>query len=136
MISGYAELFRNNMVKEEDRILFAGKIYEETQRLIQLVTDIISLSRLDERMEETEREWVDLHMSAQEAIQNLETKAGIYHVTMELTGEPVSVYGIRELLYSIVYNLCDNAVQYNKEGGNVTVETKAEIGRASCRERV
>jgi two-component system phosphate regulon sensor histidine kinase PhoR len=130
VISGYAELFRNNMVKEEDRILFAGKIYEETQRLIQLVTDIISLSRLDERMEETEREWVDLHMSAQEAIQNLETKAGIYHVTMELTGEPVSVYGIRELLYSIVYNLCDNAVQYNKEGGNVTVETKAEKGVA------
>lgn len=120
-ISGYAELLKNGMVKENDRIPFAGKIYDEAQRMIQLVEDIISLSHLDEGALGMKYENVDLYELAKKALQSLEAEANAACVTLELSGVPIIFTGIAQLLYSIIYNLCDNAIKYNHEHGKVTV---------------
>ncbi len=125
-ISGYAELLKNDMVKREDVSPFAGKIYDEAQRMTQLVEDIISLSRLDEGAKDMERERTDLYGLAEKAVKSLEPEADAARVTMELSGGPADVEGVPQLLYSIVYNLCDNAIKYNREGGKVTVRVAAE----------
>lgn len=125
-ISGYAELLKNDMVKETDRIPFAGKIYGEAQRMIRLVEDIISLSRLDEGAVDMRHENVDLYDLAKRAIQSLEPEADASCVTVELSGTPVAYNGIGRLLYSMIYNLCDNAIKYNHENGRVTVDIQDE----------
>lgn len=121
-ISGYAELLKNDMVQEKDRIPFAGKIYSEAQRMILLVEDIISLSHLDEGAEDMRRENVDLCELAEKALQSLQPEADAAGVTMELSAASVNYEGIPQLLYSIIYNLCDNAIKYNHEGGSVFVD--------------
>lgn len=125
-ISGYAELLKNNMVKENDRVPFAGKIYDEAQRMIRLVEDIISLSRLDEGAADMRFEYIDLYNVSQKALRSLEPEADAACVTLELSGTPAALKGIARLLYSIVYNLCDNAVKYNHEHGKVTVNIQNE----------
>lgn len=128
-ISGYAELLKNDMVKREDVSPFAGKIYDEAQRMTQLVEDIISLSRLDEGAKDMESERTELYGLAAKAVKSLEPEADAARVTMELSGEPADVEGVPHLLYSIVYNLCDNAIKYNREGGKVAVRVAAEKGK-------
>ena len=128
-ISGYAELLKNDMVKREDVSPFAGKIYDEAQRMTQLVEDIISLSRLDEGAKDMESERTELYGLAAKAVKSLEPEADAARVTMELSGEPADVEGVPQLLYSIVYNLCDNAIKYNREGGKVAVRVAAEKGK-------
>ena len=125
-ISGYAELLKNDMVRENDRIPFAGKIYDEAQRMIRLVEDIISLSHLDEGAEDMQCEEIDLYALAGKAMQSLEPEAKAAGVTLALSGEHAAFKGIARLLYSIVYNLCDNAIKYNHENGsvNVNIENK------------
>lgn len=130
-ISGYAELLKNDMVKSEDAAPFAGKIYDEAQRMTQLVEDIISLSRLDEGAKDMESERTDLYGLAARAVKSLEPEAEAARVTVTLSGAPADVEGIPQLLYSIVYNLCDNAIKYNREGGKVDVRVAAEEGKAS-----
>jgi len=125
-ISGYAELLKNDMVKENDRIPFAGKIYDEAQRMIQLVEDIISISRLDEGATDMKHENTDLYELARKALQSLEPEADAACVTLELSGVPVSFNGIARLLYSMIYNLCDNAIKYNHGHGKVTVTIQKE----------
>lgn len=125
-ISGYAELLKNNMVKENDRVPFAGKIYDEAQRMIRLVEDIINLSRLDEGAADMRYEHIDLYDLSQKALRSLEPEAGAACVTLELFGTPATLKGIARLLYSIVYNLCDNAIKYNHEHGKVTVNIQNE----------
>ena len=125
-ISGYAELLKNDMVKENDRIPFAKKIYDEAQRMVRLVEDIISLSHLDEGALDMRREDVDLYELAQRAMQSLEPQASAADITLELLGTPILFNGIARLLYSMVYNLCDNAVKYNHEHGKVTVTIRKE----------
>lgn len=125
-ISGYAELLKNDMVKKEDFIPFAKKIYDEAQRMAQLVEDIISLSHLDEGAKDMQRENVDIYELARKAVQSLEPEAIAAHVTLELVGTPANLNGIAQLLYSILYNLCDNAIKYNHENGNVTINVKNE----------
>lgn len=120
-ISGYAELLKNDMVKKEDLIPFAGKIYEEAQRMSRLVEDIISLSHLDEGAKDMQREDTDLYELAEKAIQSLKPEAEAAHISFTLSGAPAVLNGIRQLLYSILYNLCDNAVKYNRENGTVAV---------------
>lgn len=124
-ISGSAELMANGMVKQEDIREFAGRIYTEAQRMIRLVEDIIRLSHLDEGADDMKWENVDVYALAGEAIQALLPEADNAGVRIELFGESALVYGIRQLLYGIVYNLCDNAVKYNRINGSVsvTVET-------------
>ena len=125
-ISGYAELMKDGMVKSEDIVPFAGKIYAEAQRMVQLVEDIISLSHLDEGADDMQWAQVDLYELAEKAVNGLEAEAVASMVSMKLRGEPITLYGIPQLLYSIVYNLCDNAIKYNKAGGEVEISLTAE----------
>lgn len=125
-ISGYAELLKNDMVKENDRIPFAGKIYAEAQRMIRLVEDVISLSHLDEGAADMKCEETDLYELAQKAVQSLETEADAACISLEISGIPAVVNGIPRLLYSIIYNLCDNAIKYNSEHGKVIVSVENE----------
>ena len=125
-ISGYAELLQNDMVKQEDIVPFAGKIYREAQRMTSLVEDILSLSHLDEGAEDMEWIEVDLYELAAKAIAGLEAEAKAAEVKMSLHGEYCSLHGVPQLLHSILYNLCDNAIKYNKNGGEVTVSVERQ----------
>ena len=125
-ISGYAELLQNGMVKSEDIQPFAGKIYGETQRLIRLVEDIISLSHLDEGAGDMQWEETDLYALAEETVRSLAPAAEAARVTLELSGQPAVLTGISQLLHSILYNLCDNGIKYNHPGGHVAVDVRPE----------
>lgn len=127
-ISGYAELLKNDMVKENDKIPFAVKIYDEAGRMIRLVEDIISLSHLDEGADDMQRENIDLYTLAEKAVQSLEPQADTVCVALELSGVPAPLNGIPQLLYSVIYNLCDNAIKYNHKNGKVMVNIQNENG--------
>lgn len=125
-ISGYAELLKNGMVESEDTIPFATKIYAEAQRMVQLVEDIISLSHLDEGAGDMAYEEVNLYALAQQVELSLESEAQAEAISVELYGGAVMMNGIPQLLYSIIYNLCDNAIKYNHKGGSVAVEVNGD----------
>lgn len=125
-ISGSAELLANGMVKPEDIPIFLKRIYSEAQRMIQLVEDIIRLSHLDEGAEDMKWDMVDLYAVAEETINSLADEAESNGIKFELYGETVLINGIRQLLQEIIYNLCDNAIKYNRKGGLVSVEIKNE----------
>lgn len=129
-ISGYAELLKHDMVKSQDRIPFAGKIYDEAQRMIRLVEDTISLSQLDEGARDMEWERTDLYEVAEDAVESLEPEAGAAHIDVTLSGGPAVLRGIPRLLYSIVYNLCDNGIKYNHKHGTVAVDVRTAEGEA------
>ena len=128
-IIGSAELLENGMVKPEDMPRFVGHIRAEAQRLVTLIGDIIRLSELDEGRE-LPTETVDLLPLAQEAAESLRAAAEQKGVTVTVSGESVCVTGVRRLLYEIVYNLCDNAIKYNTDGGRADVSVSAENGNA------
>lgn len=123
-ISGYAELLANGMVADKDKTAFSEKIYAEAQRMIRLIEDIIKLSNLDEGAAELTRETVDLYVTAENTVRSLLPAAKKANVTLSLKGENAEIYGIPQLLTAIVYNLCDNAIKYNKDGGTVFVSVK------------
>ena len=127
-IYGCAELLYNDMVKPQDVKQFTGQIYFEARRLINLVEDIIRLSRLDEGGENLQRQPVELFEIAQRGIESLRDSAGEKGVSIELSGEPAELLGVEQLLSGVVYNLCDNAIKFNKPGGSVsvTVENQPE----------
>ena len=129
-IIGSAELLENGMVKQEDVPRFVGHIRAEAQRLVTLIGDIIRLSQLDEG-EAMPTEPVELLAVAREAAENLRSAAEAKHVTVDVTGQPATISGVRRLLYEIVFNLCDNAIKYNNEGGRVEVEVAREGGSAA-----
>ena len=129
-IIGSAELLENGMVKQEDVPRFVGHIRAEAQRLVTLIGDIIRLSQLDEG-EPMPTESVELLAVAREAAENLRSAAEARHVTVEVTGQPASVSGVRRLLYEIMFNLCDNAIKYNTDGGRVEVEVTRDGGTAA-----
>ena len=129
-IIGSAELLENGMVKQEDVPRFVGHIRAEAQRLVTLIGDIIRLSQLDEG-EPMPTEPVELLAVAREAAENLRSAAEARNVTVEVTGTPATVSGVRRLLYEIVLNLCDNAIKYNTEGGRVEVEVVQDGGTAA-----
>ena len=120
-ISGYAELLQNGMVKPEDTEKFSGRIYAEAQRMIALVDDIINLSHLDEGTGDTKREEVDLYALAEEVMRILQPAAEEAKVTLSLTGGPAVMTGVPALLHGIIYNLCDNAIKYNRKNGSVSI---------------
>lgn len=120
-ISGYAELLENGMVQSEDIKPFAGKIHSESLRLMRLVEDIIDLTKLDNGGTEMIWETCDLYRIAENAIDSLEAAATVMNVTLELDGGTTRLKAIPNLLYSIVYNLCDNAIKYNRSGGHVFI---------------
>ena len=129
-ISGYAELLANDMVKPQDVQPFAGKIYSESRRMSSLVEDIISLSQLDAGAPEMPREECDLYLIAQNAVDSLSLAAEEAGVTVSLSGESACLNGVPQLLYGICYNLCDNAIKYNREKGSVSVSVRDEGGEA------
>ena len=120
-IIGSADLIENGLVKPEDQSRFMGHIRKEATRLVSLIEDIIRLSRLDEDVE-LPQEDVDLLALAQEAVSNLQIQAAQKNVTVRFSGEPFIVRGVRGLLYEIVHNLCDNAIKYNVDGGQVQIQ--------------
>ena len=120
-ISGFAEIMRNGMVKETDISRFAGYIYDEAQRLISLVGDIIKLSQLDDNELPVEKVRLDLYDVCASVITSLKPAAESAGVGIELRGQHAVIYGAEQIIDEIVCNLCDNAIKYNKKNGTVTV---------------
>ena len=129
-IIGSAELIENGMVKPEDLPRFVGHIHAEAARLVTLIDDIIRLSQLDEG-DAMPTEPVDLLAVSQEAAENLHDAAAARNVTVSVTGQPAVLPGVRRLIYEIAYNLCDNAIKYNRDGGRVDVTVAADAGGSS-----
>ena len=119
-ISGYAEIMRDGLVQPQDVPEFAGRIYDEASRLTSLVQDIIEISKLDES-KNMPFEDVDLYEMTQDICQTLMLPAKKKRVTVLMEGKSVSIQGVRHVLYEMLYNLVDNAIKYNKEGGYVKV---------------
>lgn len=125
-ISGYAEIMKNGLVKKEDIPVFIERIYAEAQRLTHLVEDIIKLSRLDENNAEPDFEAVDLLELANEVKKQLEEKSARHGIHFSLEGSHERVMGIRHVLNEMLFNICDNALNYNKENGSVCVCVRKE----------
>ena len=134
-ISGYAELIENGLVRQEDVPRFAGTIYREAQRLIVLVNDIIRLSRLEDKEVMQETQDIDLLALCRETCSYLEEAASRRQVTLSVEGEALTVHGVRQIAEEILYNLCDNAIKYNKSGGTVTVTVFSREGRPAVEVR-
>ena len=126
-IIGSAELLENGLVKPEDTKRFVVNIKKEATRLVSLINDIIRLSQLDEDSESV-TESVDLYDIANEVVEVLTVSASKKQVELTLNGESCVMNGIRRYLYEIIYNLCDNAIRYNKDGGKVTIDLKNKDG--------
>jgi two-component system phosphate regulon sensor histidine kinase PhoR len=126
-ISGYAELLENGMVKTEDIKPFAGKIRGESLRMTRLVEDIMDLAILDSGGEEMTWENCDFYRIAENAIDSLGFAAAAMNVSINLSGESAPIYGVPQMLYSIIYNLCDNAIKYNRSGGNIHVSLGKDV---------
>ena len=120
-ITGFAELMKEGMVPKEKMQEFSGDIYRESRRLIDLVDDIIQLSRLDEGTANFTKAPVDLYVLAGSVIESLRPVAQRQNITLSLSGQHASIPGVEQLLQEMVYNLCDNAIKYNIPGGSVTV---------------
>lgn len=119
-IMGSAELMENGLVKPEDEPVFLGRIRSQAARLVALIEDIIRLSQLDEKSAPPMEE-VDLFAFAAGEVKNFETIAQAKGVSLTLEGESAMIKGVPQLLHEILYNLCDNAIKYNREGGSVKV---------------
>lgn len=129
-ISGFAEIMQGGLVKNEDIPKFAGRIYKESQRLLQLVEDVIQISQLDE--EKTSYVWepVDVYQVCKNAFESLREKAKRLNVHLYICGERMKMEAVRTLLEEAVYNICDNAIKYNRNDGSVSVfltQTAQEI---------
>lgn len=123
-ISGFAEIMKNGMVRQEDIPRFAENIYSEAQRLISMVQDIIQLSRLDEGESSMEKTQVDLAVIAQDVASRLAALAEQKNVKLELKAEPAMITGVPHVLEEMLYNLCDNAILYNRENGTVDLSVE------------
>ena len=126
-IIGSAELMENGIVKEEDVPRFVGHIHKEASRLVNLIDDIIRLSQLDESTE-MPREDVSLRVLSEEVCENLADAAKLKNISLEVSGDDGMIYGVRRLLYELVYNLCDNAIKYNHPEGSVKVSVAQKPG--------
>ena len=120
-ISGFAEIMQGGLVKNEDIPKFAGRIYKESQRLLQLVEDVIQISQLDE--EKTSYVWepVDVYQVCKNAFESLKEKAKRFNVHLYICGERMKMEAVRTLLEEAIYNVCDNAIKYNRNDGSVSV---------------
>ncbi len=120
-ISGFAELMKEGLVEPDKMKEFAGDIYKECSQLIALVDDILKLSRLDEGSQELATEAVDLYALSGDILENLRPMAAKRNITLRLEGDHQIIQGVWRILNEMVFNLCDNAIKYNKDGGRVTV---------------
>ncbi len=123
-ISGYAELIKTGIAKDDDVERFASKIYDESQRLITLVGDIIKLSQLDGKDIPVEFTKVNLYEICESVVSQLELSASKKNVTFKLKGDRVELYTAAKVVEEIIFNICDNAVKYNKPGGTVKIKIR------------
>ena len=128
-ISGISELLINGMVKKEDITKFAQNIHEEASRLIVLINDIIKLSRLDESVDPIEPVSIDIFEASRDVKGRLAHAAAEKDVEIILSGESITVEGNPSLISEMIYNLCDNAIKYNKSGGNVEITVGYQDGK-------
>ena len=120
-ISGYAELMMNGMVEQDKVPEFSGRIYHEASRLSSLVSDIIQLSRLDEKTTDMPFEAVDIYELAEDIVMHLNLAAEKKEIDLSLEGERVVVRGVRQVLYEMFYNIADNAIRYTDSGGKIRI---------------
>lgn len=120
-ISGYAELIGNGMTGKEDTIRFSNEIHSNANRLLSLINDIIKLSELDEADHQMEMERIDLYKLAENCVQMMQVTAEKQGIRLILQGESTMVMANKGLMDEVFYNLCSNAIRYNKAGGSVTV---------------
>lgn len=125
-ISGFAELMAAGGVSSDKVTEFSKDIYKESQRLISLINDIIKLSRLDEEADLPPKKDMDLHDLLLRVADDLKPVAGKNNIFIDVKGEETHINGVDQLLYEMVYNLCDNAIKYNYPGGKVIMETVAD----------
>ena len=125
-IYGVSDMLASGMVKAEDVAGFAGTIKEESARLISLIDDIIKLSRLDESTVPQETEIIDVFGSARDVVSRLSGKASENDIELSFSGEPSEIKGVQHILDEIVYNICENAIKYNRPGGFVKVSVRNE----------
>lgn len=130
-IAGIAEIMKSGMIAPADVPHFAGKIYDESQRLIQLVRDIIRISQLDENNIHDTPVPVELKKCAARNLSLLESAADAADVTLLLEGEEAVIQAVPAILDEMVYNLCENAVKYNKPGGSVTVTVRSDAAHVT-----
>ena len=129
-ISGFAEIMQGGLVKCEDIPQFAGRIYKESHRLLQLVEDVIQISQLDEEKTSYTWESVDVYQVCKNAFESLKEKAKRLNVHLYICGERMKMEAVRTLLEEAIYNVCDNAIKYNRNDGSVSVfltQTAQEI---------
>jgi two-component system phosphate regulon sensor histidine kinase PhoR len=134
-IMGYAEIIQNGIAKSEDIPRFSGEIYSEASNLLNMIEDIIKLSRLDEGDLKKEFAPIDLYKISQSVIDHLQSVAIKKKVTVTLEGEHHVISGFEKTIYEMIFNLCDNAIIYNKEGGSVTVSITDINKRVAVRVR-
>ena len=120
-ILGYSEMIETGLVNEEDIKLFAGKIRSEAERQLHLIADIIQLSELDVASSKDNFTAVDLYALSESVAEYLSFAAQNYEVSLTIEGEHLSVWGSKSLLEELIYNLCDNAIRYNRPNGKVVV---------------
>ncbi len=123
----------NGIVKPEDMGRFAENIHNESGRLINLVSDIIRLSQLDELSDEIEKVPVDIYASAKSVAERLKSLAEKNEVTIDVSGEKTIINGVNSMIDEIIYNLCENAVKYNKTGGKVSIFAGIENGKKTIK---
>lgn len=128
-ISGFAEILKAGNTDEKTTKDFAEIIYKESQRMITLVNDVIKLSKLDEKSISLEKEALSLKEMAIEAIETLQASAKRKSVQISLSGSSGLINGVRPVIFEMVYNLIDNAIKYNKEGGQVFIDIKDLISQ-------
>ena len=129
-ISGFAEIIQDGFVKPEDIKVFAGRIYKEAQRLIQLVEDVIKISQLDEGEVPYQWQKEDLYNISKSVLDNLREVANRRNIQLYIEGERTILRTVRPIFEEALYNLCENAIKYNKENGNVSIvltENKNEV---------
>lgn len=129
-ISGFAELMKEGDLSTEDVVDFSSTIHQESQRLIQLVNDIIKLSELDGSLQHLDKEWVNLYELMEDIVGKLGFVAQKRGIQILLTGKPLLVYGNAKILHEIFYNLCDNAIKYNRDQGRVHISLMDEAHRS------
>ena len=129
-IIGSAELIENGMVLQEDLPRFVGHIRTEATRMVTLIGDIIRLSQLDEGAE-MPRETFDVFRVGQDVVSGLQDSADKKGVSLSIEGESATMHGVQRLIYEIIYNLCDNAIKYNVQGGKAVLSIQS-VDNAVC----
>lgn len=128
-ISGFAEIMKSGGNSEETVVDFSASIYDEAQRLISLVSDIIKISELDEKSVQFEKEKVDLYGLSEEIAERLKSEADRKKVQISVIGERAEIFGVRKILDEMIYNLCDNAIKYNRENGLADIIITSDCGK-------